>query len=222
MNKIFNSARYYNKFVFGEVDKIRVNAVLKLIGINKKVLDIGCGDGFIMERIRSFGNEAAGIEISKNAIIRARKKGFKVFDVTLNGNWSAKIKGKYDVVFGGEIIEHIFDTDNLLFNIKKVLNRNGALILTTPNIASLGRRLLMLAGKNPLIETTARKTDAGHIRYFTRNSLTKLLEENGFDVISVRSTVVNFGNNGKSYSKLLANVFPGLGNNIIIKAIRKN
>lgn len=221
MNKAFNSLRYKSPFHTNKLDNLRIKLVLWLMGKNMKVLDIGCGDGFIMDRIELFGNQVEGVEISDNAIKRARKKGFKVHDCSLNEDWYPKIKSKFDVVFAGEILEHIFDTDRLLRNIKKILKKDGKLIITTPNIASLGRRLYLLFGKSPLVETTARSYDAGHIRYFTFDTLIKLLEENMFEIEYISSVYINFNNSGSLHSTMLAKLFPKLGSTIVIKARQK-
>jgi methionine biosynthesis protein MetW len=204
--------------VINAIDELRVKKILNLIGIHKKVLDLGCGDGFIMKRIKAIGNNVEGVEISNNAIKNARKNGFTVYDCSLNDDWSKNIKKKYDVIFAGELIEHIFDTDKLLRNVRKVLKKGGYLIITTPNIAALGRRLLLLLGKNPLVETTTRNYDAGHIRYFTFGTLAKLLTENSFEVEDITSIHINFSGNGKLYSTMLTKLFPKLGTTIVVKA----
>lgn len=218
MDKRFNSIRYGNDFSIDEVGAVRVSKILGLVGRGKFILDLGCGDGFLMERIRAQGNQVMGVEIAENALIKARKKGFHVYDLSLSENWAAQIKEKFDLVVAGEIIEHIFDTDKFLKNIWLILKENGKLIITTPNIASLGRRILLCFGKNPLIEATARGYDAGHIRYFTKDTLLKLLQENHFKVEKVESTVVNFDVNGKWKSQVLAWLFPGLGSTIVLQA----
>jgi hypothetical protein len=51
MNKMFNTIRYKDDFILNKNDEIRVIKVLNLIGNKKKVIDLGCGDGFMMELI---------------------------------------------------------------------------------------------------------------------------------------------------------------------------
>lgn len=218
MNKKFNSIRYSNDFPMNEIEEIRISKVLRLIGSNKSIVDLGCGDGFIMDRIKSANNSVVGVEVAESAIKKSRAKGYKVYDLLLEGNWSNKINEKFDVVFAGEIIEHIFDTDNFLQNIRKILKNNGRLIVTTPNLTSLGRRIMFFFGKSPLIEVTARSYDAGHIRYFTGKTLTDLLVQNGYKIELIESTVINFSNKGKFYFRKLADLFPAFGNNIIVGA----
>lgn len=216
--KKFNSISYQNDFRITSIDSVRFQKVLKQIGKRKQVLDLGCGDGFFMEKIKAEGNIVEGVEISVPAVRKARGKGFMVYNISLNDDWSSKLNKLYDIIFAGELIEHIFDTDRFLQNCRNALKKNGSLVITTPNVASLGRRLLLLFGKNPLIETTARKTDAGHIRYFTHQTLINLLLQNRFKVTYMASGVINFDNRGKYYSSLLARIFPTLGNTIIITA----
>lgn len=218
MNKKFNSIRYSGNPSLSKIDEIRVSKILKLIGKGKQVIDLGCGGGFIMEKIKASGNKVTGVEISENAIKKARQKGFKVFNLSLEGDWAKRINEKFDVAFAGEIIEHIFDTDKFLQNIRKVLKKNGSLIITTPNLASLGKRLFLLVGENPGIETTARKRDVGHIRYFTFATLTNLLIENNFRIETTESTAVNFNKNNTLYSAALATLFPTFGSHLIVKA----
>jgi len=103
-----------------------------------------------------------------------------------------------------------------------MLKDEGSLILTTPNIASFGRRLMLLLGINPLIETTAREYDGGHIRYFTKRTLITLLKENHFAVEDILSDVINFTHNGKYYSKFIPKLIPTLGRTLIVKAKKVN
>lgn len=216
MNKLFNSMHYSKDYVIGDSDK-RIAILLNLIGKNKVVLDLGCGDGFISELILKNGNEVVGIEVSEFAIKKATEKGIKVYDCDLSSDWNNLIEKKFDVVLSGEIIEHIFDTDKFLKNIHSVLKEDGVLILSTPNLAALGRRIFLLFGINPLIELTARKYESGHIRYFTLGSLKKLLKENGFIITKFRSDYVSFYKNGKLRNSVMADLFPAFGNSLIVE-----
>jgi len=64
-----------------------------------------------------------------------------IHDLDLNDNWSKSIDKKFDFVIAAEVIEHIFDTDKFLNNIYAVFKKSGEIVLSTPNIDSLPRRL---------------------------------------------------------------------------------
>ena len=84
------------------------------------------------------------------------------------------------------MIEHLFDPIKLIAEAKKVLKKEGVLILTTPNIAYILRRIALLFGKFPENVSWARthNTDEWeHIRFFTLSSLENILDISGFEII---------------------------------------
>jgi 2-polyprenyl-3-methyl-5-hydroxy-6-metoxy-1,4-benzoquinol methylase len=116
--------RYSEDWVISKGDK-RIGIFLDLIGRNKTVLDLGCGDGFLSELVLKNDNEVVGVEVSEGAIKKATNKGIKVFDCDLSSDWGNLIEKKFDIVLSGEVIEHIFDTDKFLKNIRSVLKEDG-------------------------------------------------------------------------------------------------
>ena len=232
MSKNFNSMRYSKEYPIGAMDVRRIKTIVKLVGKNKSVLDLGCGDGLLSIPISKFKNDVSGIDNSDYAIKTYTKAKLHIYDLDLDTEWSDSIDERFDCVVAGEVIEHVFDTDKFLRNTHKVLKNSGELVLSTPNVASLPRRPLLLFGINPCLETTARDYDAGHLKYFTYNSLNKLLLENDFeitefhsDVINLTAKVVNVNRNDIDYENvfnfkppLLVRLFPKLGKTIIVKA----
>jgi ubiquinone/menaquinone biosynthesis C-methylase UbiE len=77
----------------------------------------------------------------------------------------------FDLVLCAETIEHVRDVQLLLSEIRRVLRPGGTLALTTPAHLPLGRR------PDPL---------SPHLRFFTRRSLRRLLDELGFEPRSLR------------------------------------
>ena len=190
------------------------------MGQNNKILDIGCYNGTLGSKFREMNNEVYGIEINQQVAELAKKKGIlvKVQDIESKFDFKSDF---FDVVFAGEVIEHIVDTDFFIDEIKRVLKPNGILILTTPNTASLGRRLLLLMGRNPILEasfTYPVNSTSGHLRYFTKDLLLNFLKYKGFEIIELTSDVVNFVSSGKISSKFLADILPTIGRDLIVKA----
>lgn len=205
---------------YGKNSFIRINKIIFLVGENNKVLDIGCYDGTIGNLLKKNNNQVYGIEISKEAAEIAIKRGLKVKIQNIESRFDFE-NNFFDVVVAGEIIEHILDTDFFIDEIKRVLKPGGFLVLSTPNVASLGRRILLLLGKNPFFEAAfgyPPEAQAGHIRFFTKSLLLRFLEHKGFKITKFTSNVVNFTSSGKITSKLLVTLFPTLGSSLIIKA----
>jgi 2-polyprenyl-3-methyl-5-hydroxy-6-metoxy-1,4-benzoquinol methylase len=220
LNKQFIEERYCGEWKIPPVEKVRVRILTDLVGRNMKVLDLGCYEGSISALLKNKGNEITGVDLSFKALKFAQEKGVK----PINADLSVKLPFRdnvFDVVLAAEVIEHLYDLKGFLLEVKRVLKKEGTLILSTPNLASLGRRLFLFFGKNPLIEVEFEKEAAGHIRYFVKKTLIDLLSKYGFEVRFFCSDAVNFDNSGRRFSSLLAKIFPGLGKSLIIKAMNK-
>jgi len=199
-------------------DSARFDIALELIGRRGRVLDVGAFDGQFSTRIRGIGNDVVALDVSERALELARRKGLPTVCCDLTKlPWPFE-EASFDCVFAGEIIEHLVDTDAFLRECHRVLRSGGSLVLTTPNLASLGRRLMLLAGINPYIDTAVRKDLAGHVRYFVRSSLKLLLAENGFAVRELRGDYVSITPSGAG-SRALAKYMPFLARGIVVRAV---
>jgi len=190
-----------------------------------KLLDIGCGDGFIGKKFQDLGYAVYGIDVSTKNIKLAKKKDIKA--TTADALEKLPYKDNYfDIVFAGEIIEHLFDTRAFLNNIYRVLKPSGQLIVTTPNLVHLPDRLKFLCGKSPLQVSPLHEHLNLHIRPFTHNTLVSALKECRFEVRKFESTLVVFARDPQdpeqitSSSKLLAELFPKLGSFLIVYAFK--
>lgn len=198
----------------------RIKIMLKIIDSlnlrNKNILDIGCSDGYLLSQITNCANNFYGLEASDYGVAECLKKNIKVQNFFWDDQKALPYEDNFfDLVVAGELIEHIFDTDYFLQEIKRVLKDNGYFLITTPNLASLGRRLYLFFGRNPLMETSLNNS-CGHIRYFTFASLKNLLTNNGFKVMTSCSDLVNFSQHGRYKSRLLAKLAPTIGQSIIV------
>ena len=201
-------------------DDVRLKCVLPLAGTGRTILDLGCLDGTVGELLLRQGNVVYGIDAAAPAVEAAVRRGVQA----RVGNLEERLDfpdAMFDVVFAGEVLEHIFAVDGLLSEIHRVLKPGGCLVATTPNLAALGRRILLLVNRNPHIEISfADKDAAGHIRYFIRSTLFDLLDKQGFRVTDYTSDVVNFDATGRIRSRWLARLFPTLGRSLIVRAVR--
>jgi 2-polyprenyl-3-methyl-5-hydroxy-6-metoxy-1,4-benzoquinol methylase len=209
-------ARYAKEYEYPAADIVRIARALSLIGAKQRVLDVGAFDGYISEQIAHANNDVVAFDGSQAALDIASSRGVATAKGDIAATWPFE-SGSFDVVFAGEIIEHLIDTDSFLKECRRMLVQSGRLIVTTPNLASLGRRLMLMFGKNPYIDTALRAEQAGHVRFFVTESLTLLLRENGFAVRRVLGDSVVFSGSGAG-SPRLASLFPGLAKSIIVEA----
>ena len=201
-------------------EQIRFKKMTSMVGSNNKVLDLGCYDGTLGEILINNNNEVFGIEGSKDVAEIARQKGITVKIQDLEDSFGFKANF-FDVIVAGEVIEHILDTDYFIEHVKRVLKPNGFLVLSTPNVASFGRRFLLLFGKNPYFEASfgfPPEAHSGHLRFFTKSLLLNYLEREGFEIIRFTSDVVCFTPSGEIASKLFADLIPTFGRSLIVKA----
>jgi 2-polyprenyl-3-methyl-5-hydroxy-6-metoxy-1,4-benzoquinol methylase len=196
----------------------RINFILDNIPDDKqKILDVGCWEGTYSQMYKKRTNTVYAIEGSKSAAERAAEKGI----IVECGNFVENDffpNMLFDVIVAGEIIEHVFDPDMFIEKVRRMLAHQGKLIITTPNVVSLPRRVLMLFGKNPSLENRVSKESAGHIRYFTFEEMERLLQDHGFEIIRSVSDVVNFNGAGTLYSTLIPRLFKRWGRSIMIIA----
>lgn len=217
--KVLFSEKKYGSWTLGFGDDERVRQIVELIGKNRVVLDIGCGIGEIGELLIKNKNKVYGVDISPTAAKKASQRGLIVKCCDIEKERIPFKNNYFDIVLAAEVVEHIFDTDEFLNKVKEKLKKKGELVITTPNLATLGRRLFLLTGKNPLTEIRLTKDSAGHVRYFVKDTLFSLIESHNFKIVHFSSDLVNFTADGRINSRLLARLFPSLGKTLIIKAI---
>jgi methionine biosynthesis protein MetW len=187
-----------------------------------KILDIGCADGGFLAKFDKQTWKKFGIDVSAKAISAAKHKGIqaKVCDITKGITFPAN---SFDVVVAAEVIEHIYDTDFFLKEIRRILKPNGIFAVSTPNIASLANRIKLIFGSYPnFCEYDLSESAAGHIRVYTLPALVNQLKKNQFKILHKTSPNLIF----PMYVRLLApfrpimmklgDVFPSLGAQAII------
>lgn len=150
----------------------------------QKFLDIGCGDGYMATLIQDRCSRIFGIDISPTALKQAEGRGYSHLQrLDLNEERLPYGDGYFDVVVCLDILEHIFDPENLLKEIHRVIRRGGILIVSVPNLRYLKYILiLVIRGRVPLTSGDPFIYEGGHCHYFTNKSLTGLLNKCGFKV----------------------------------------
>jgi 2-polyprenyl-3-methyl-5-hydroxy-6-metoxy-1,4-benzoquinol methylase len=161
--------------------------LLKLLNkdINTSILDLGCGNGALVIKLREIGFNAYGTDASVSGIELASQSlpnHFALQDLSKDDLPEKFEHLNFDTIISTEVIEHLYDPRKFISFSKKILVKNGGgqLILSTPYHGYLKNLILSLAGKwdkhaSPLF-------DGGHIKLWSKNTLTQLLSEQGFKV----------------------------------------
>jgi len=155
----------------------------------KSVLDVGCVDHDVTRAnqekfwshlfLSEITKETVGIDIEEKSIEIMKKMGFKVY---LMDAEKIKFERKFDVVFAGEVIEHLTNPGLFLQGASKVLKDSGKIIVTTPNTFSVNRfvRVLQHFKSDPVANS-----NPDHVAYFTPSYLTTLARKENLKVTKI-------------------------------------
>ncbi len=101
----------------------------------KRVLEVGCAEGGLLNVLNEMGMDVYGLEISQEradiAIEKNPKVEILVGDIT-DPELSSKIHGKFDLIVMREVIEHVMDKHAIFSNLTKMLSSNGYLFISFP------------------------------------------------------------------------------------------
>ena len=120
----------------------------------------------------------------------------------------------FATVVAAEVIEHVFDTEAVVRELARVLKPGGWLALTTPNLVALSGRAQLVLGRSPHnVEFDAGPGTSGHIRYFTFETLERLLRRAGLTPLGRWTNAAHFSVLGSS--ELIGRLRPSLGHTLI-------
>ena len=154
----------------------------------KRILDIGCGDGEIASLLIQNGFDVMGVDGSPTGIEQAnqRHRGrFFVHDI-LHDELPAELADQpFDIVISTEVIEHLYAPRDYMRLVRKTLEpKRGEVIISTPYHGYL--KNIALAMANKMDRHYMPLWDGGHIKFWSRRTLTWLLDEFGFTITEFR------------------------------------
>jgi len=162
--------------------------LLKILSEKKDrvILDLGCGNGWLANHLVETGYNAYGTDASVSGIEIAKKRNsdrFFLQDLSKDKLPLVLQDIKFNTIISTEVIEHLYQPKEYLDFCKKILVQNGGgeLILTTPYHGYFKNVVLALSGKMDKHFTVL--WDGGHIKFWSRKTLTGLLADKGFENI---------------------------------------
>ncbi len=184
------------------------------------ILDVGCAAGRLGRKLKELNKarELVGVEIFEDAADEASKYYEKVYHADVE-HAELDYKEYFDFVVCSDILEHLKDPHGILRKIHGWLKRDGFLLSCIPNVRfwRVSRDLIFL-GRWEYAE--AGILDKTHLRFFTRRSFSKCLDDTGFDVQHYEMVVD--GRRNRLFNTITCRLFEEfVGSQIIVVAKKR-
>ncbi|MGC9107252.1 MAG: class I SAM-dependent methyltransferase [Infirmifilum sp.] len=169
-----------------------------------KLLDVGGGTGEFTEEIASVlkVEEVVVVDINEDALKDALSRGFKSYKVDVTRKQLPFSDNYFDIVTMIDVIEHLYDPDYAISEVRKVLKPGGFAVISTPNLAWWVNRLVLLLGVQPYFSSQSARFNVGklfrppneragvpgHIRLYTLKAFKQFIELHDFHILVVKGS----------------------------------
>jgi SAM-dependent methyltransferase len=167
----------------------RANQVIALSGErveSGRMLDVGCGEGFVLSHFLALGWQVSGIDFSRAGVEQMNpdcapfvQQGdvFQLLEARI------AMGDKYGLVWLGNVLEHVLDPVGLLNSLRRIVSPSGMLVATVPNDGNAYQESLYESGD---IRERFWIAIPDHISYFTADSLKRTLAATGWQCLSLQ------------------------------------
>ena len=159
---------------------------------NLKILDVGCGGGIICEPLARLGAKVTGIDFAPNNIMAAKihsKKNKLKINYLNKDIEKSKLDEKFDIILMFEVLEHLDNWKKTIKNIKKNLNKNGLIIISTINRNLLSKIFAINIAENIL--NWIPKGTHDYNKLIKPEELKKILLKEKFNFNNIKGLVFN-------------------------------
>lgn len=156
-------------------------------GKTGSLLDVGCGEGFVLDHFSKLDWKVHGIDFSKAGVEQMNPNCMQyieqgdVFELLESKICKSQ---KYDLVWLGNVLEHVLEPIELLQSLRQLISNNGILAVTVPNDGNGYHESLLESG---LIPERWWIAIPDHISYFTADSLKRTVEATGWECLSLQA-----------------------------------
>jgi 2-polyprenyl-6-hydroxyphenyl methylase/3-demethylubiquinone-9 3-methyltransferase len=167
-----------------ELFAVRCAFLLEHVKAGSTVVDVGCGEGAFSAALAAHGARPIAVDVAGEPLRRLRGRFPQLGDVRRGapGEPLPVADREADVVWAGEVIEHVVDVGAFATDLRRILAPGGTLLLTTPDHP---RRLLLRFALRPSSFDEHVWPYADHLRFFTRRTLAHVLEGAGFEDVRI-------------------------------------
>jgi len=150
--------------------------LLANVSAGARVLDYGCGDGAFAADLLAAGCAVTTADVAEEALRRARRRAPAATAQRIaEAEPLPFAEDAFDVVWAGEVLEHVADVVGLLAELRRVLRWGGRLLVTTP-----------WHGRVVIATDAHFDPRADHLRFFSARTLRAVLTDAGFVDVDVR------------------------------------
>lgn len=152
----------------------------------KRTLDVGCASGTFSNTVKQMRDaETWGIEMVDTCIDEAKTKMHRVLHGTFDDVYDELPKTYFDCIFFNDVLEHMLHPEECLIKVKDNISQGGYIMASIPNIRHISIiRSLVLKGEWKYEDSGI--LDKTHLRFFTRKSIVRMLEDCGYRVEMIK------------------------------------
>lgn len=208
----------------------RLSTIAALVAERRpsRVLDLGCGQGVLLDALARTLPDTLLVGI--DAVAPPDHASW----IAVTGDISGRLPfgdASFDVVVAGEVIEHVPHPDLMLSEVRRILAPGGRLVLSTPNIVGWANRVLVPLGIQPLFTETSSEVHLGrrwrvlgqgnqvqgHLKVFSHRALAEILERTGYTVLRTLGMPAEFPPPVDRVDRLCAR-FPSIASDLLVVA----
>jgi len=166
--------------------------VVRMVGNDKRVLEVGAGPGSITKMLKCVGNcRVTGLEIDKEAIKKLEPFCERVYEANLNDSaWPELLSDEepFDVLVAADVLEHVYEPWTVLAAMADIVAKDGQIVVSLPHV---GHNAVMACLLNE--DFSYRDwglLDRTHIRFFGLKNMQKLFEDAGLKIIDAQFVII--------------------------------
>ena len=164
---------------------IVTQSISECTSTNDRLFDLGCGNASFVKYLGSLGHTVTGVDPSESGIAHA-KRDAPGLDVHVGSAYDRlwESYGQFKLVISLEVVEHVYAPKDYAKCLYNLVAPGGTAIVSTPFHGYWKNLLIAATGKFDAHFTAL--WDHGHIKFWSRNTLSKLLTDAGFESVNYR------------------------------------
>lgn len=166
--------------------------VVRMVGKDKKVLEIGAGPGSITRVLKEFnGCRVTAVELDKEAVKKLSPFCEHVYQIDLNDqNWASVLpqESKFEVIVAADVLEHLANPQDTLMLLRGIIDSHGDVIISLPHIGHCAAVACLSQDGFEMQDWGL--LDKTHTHFFDIDKMQQLFDVTGFKIVDVKFIVL--------------------------------